>query len=96
MIERKELFSMPFYKKTYFTGSYLGMHYRIEKKSLEDTSCFFATVFPGPYNFETTDDAFMSSESFDFSEEGLDNVCTWLNEKYLSDVDTWDKGTLIY
>ena len=31
MIERKDLFSIEFYKRSPFTGSYRGMHYRLEK-----------------------------------------------------------------
>ena len=41
MIERKDLFTIPFYKKTHFSGSYQGMHYRFdvvsdEKKTAKD------------------------------------------------------------
>ena len=49
MIERKDLFTIPFYKKTHFSGSYQGMHYRIERIEQDDQTALRATVCPGPY-----------------------------------------------
>lgn len=49
MIERKDLFSIPFYNKTQYTGSHLGMRYRIEKHVEDDSTTLLATWWPGPY-----------------------------------------------
>ena len=40
MIERKDLFTIPFYKKTHFSGSYQGMHYRIERIEQDEKKHF--------------------------------------------------------
>ena len=51
MIQRKDLFSIPFYNKTQYTGSNLGMRYRIEKHVEDDSTTLLATWWPGPYCF---------------------------------------------
>lgn len=102
MIERKDLFTIPFYKKTYFTGSYRGMRYRIEQFSrpLSDTppdsekepemiTVLKATVFPGPYCFDVVPETEKTSAEFDFSEEGIENACRWLNEQYEAGREKW-------
>ena len=43
MIQRKDLFSIPFYNKTQYTGSHLGMRYRIEKHVEDDSTTLLAT-----------------------------------------------------
>ncbi len=40
------------------------------------------TTWPGPYNFETTDDSLKVSARFEFSNEGLDAVTDYLNQFY--------------
>ena len=57
MIERTDIFNINFYKKERFHGSYKGMHYRIEKYEPEEGDTVLrVTVWPGPYNFDTTPD----------------------------------------
>lgn len=56
MIQRKDLFSIPFYNKTQYTGSNLGMRYRIEKHVEDDSTTLLATWWPGPYCFTATPD----------------------------------------
>ncbi len=45
MIQRKDLFSIPFYNKTQYTGSNLGMRYRIEKHVEDDSTTLLATWY---------------------------------------------------
>ena len=55
MIARTDIFNINFYKKERFHGSYKGMHYRIEKYAPEEGDTVLqVTVWPGPYNFDTT------------------------------------------
>lgn len=100
MIERKDLFSIPFYKKTHFSGSYLGMRYRIERiehpstEEVKDTTPenvtrFLVTVFPGPYCYDVVPEEEKTSAEFEFSETGLCDVCDWLNEQYNSQIEKW-------
>ena len=77
MIEKKDLLSLEFYKKAPFTGSFKNMRYRIEKS--EDGAFLIATTYPQPFCFDVTPDDQKTSESFEFSDEGLGAVCDWLN-----------------
>lgn len=103
MIERKNLFSIPFYKKTFFNGTDKGMHFKIERKeeTLTDENGeekketkFKVTVWPGPYCFDKTKDDVKYSKDFVFSTEGLDEICDWLNEQYEEKKDIWKKVTM--
>lgn len=89
MIERIDLFQIPFYKKTCYTGSYLGMHYKIEHVKEEDNECLRATTWPGPYCYASTDDSKKTSADFAFTTEGIDEACVWLNEQYEAHTDIW-------
>ena len=89
MIERKHLLSIPFYKKTCFYGSWKGMHYRIQKEEKEEGACFEVVVWPGPYNMAKTPQEKWQKEEFTFSEEGLDEICAWLNQTYEKQIEIW-------
>ena len=93
MIKRGDLFHLSFYKKERFTGSFQGMRYLITKASESDASeasdVLRATTYPEPYNYEHTSSEDMTSHDFPFTEEGLDQVCDWLNEQYHAQADYW-------
>lgn len=82
-IERMDIFHIPFYKKTWFHGSFKGMHYRIEGIDTDDGKKLRVTTWPGPYNFDNTDDSLKESALFPFSDEGLDDVTEYLNQYHL-------------
>lgn len=84
MIQKQDLFNTRFYDKSCFYGSFQGMHYRIEKISDDDGSHFQVTTWPGPYNYETTSDDLKKTESFPFTEDGLQEACDYLNQTYES------------
>lgn len=85
MITSEDILNMNFYKKEKFTGSFKGMRYLIKKdRSDDDADIFRVTVWPGPYNFETTDDSEKTSAAFPFTEEGQKQVVGWLNEQWSS------------
>ena len=81
MIERSDLLALNFYKKSPFTGSMKNMRYRIEKVSEDDVDLFKATTYPKPFCFDATPDEDKTSETFEFSEDGLNAVCDWLNSR---------------
>ncbi len=86
-ILRTDIYNIRFYEKSPFYGSWHGMHYRImgvesAEGAGEAEQKLCVTIWPGPYNFETTDDALKVSEYFDFSNEGLDAVAEYLNAYY--------------
>ena len=81
MIARTDIFNINFYKKERFHGSYKGMHYRIEKYAPEEGDTVLrVTVWPGPYNFDTTPDEQKTSASYPFTDDGLTEVCDYLNK----------------
>lgn len=90
MIQRKDVLSIPFFKKSGFAGSYLGMRYRIAKVQREgqEQEELQAVVWEAPYSFGTT-----SSEKeyreFPFSEEGICQAVDWLNERWEQEQERW-------
>ncbi len=86
MIEKSELMPLNYYKKSVFTGGYRGMRYRIEKAEEE----FLVTIWPEPYNFETTKEEKKQSCRFAFSEEGKEALTEWLNQQYCDRQKEWE------
>ena len=97
MIERNALYHVPFYKKTDFTGSYMGMHYKLGKVTIEQevdgsptqSTLLKATVWPGPFCYDATPDEKKESEAFEFSNDGITAACDWLNRKYSEKEDLY-------
>ena len=54
MIQRSDILSMEFLKKSEFTGGYQGMRYRLEGVDGETGRQLKATIWPEPFNFFTT------------------------------------------
>ncbi len=84
MISRNALYHIPYYNKAAFTGSYLGMRYKLEKVKGDGDSAdtLKATVWPGPFCCDATPDEQKEAESFDFSDDGIAAACNWFNQKY--------------
>lgn len=100
MITNDDILNMNFYKKEKFTGSYQGMRYLIKKDSEEipsdspDTPAekkdiFHVTIWPGPYNFASTEDSKKTSATFPFTPEGKQQVVDWMNDQWLSRKEEW-------
>ena len=79
MIKRTDLFALDFYKKSVFTGSDKKMCYRIERVGDDDICKFQATMWEGPFNYETTPEEKKSRHLEEFSEEGLCSLVEWMN-----------------
>lgn len=86
MIEKSELMPLNYYKKSVFTGGYHGMRYRIEKVEEE----FLVTIWPEPYNFETTEEEKKEYQRFAFSEEGKEGMVQWMNQQYSERQEVWE------
>lgn len=82
MIELDGMVSIPYLKKTVFTGSFQGMRYQIKKISGEDGDKIQAAAWPGPYIFSVTEDEKKTFREFPFSGEGLLESIDWLNQHY--------------
>lgn len=85
MITSDDILNMNFYKKEKFTGSYLGMRYLIKKED----DIFHVTLWPGPYNYESTPDEKKTVAAFPFTPEGKQQVVDWLNEQWESRQGEW-------
>lgn len=87
MIERIDLFHLPFYKKEAFTGSDRGVRFWIGKAEIEkgeegeekDTETVLRVIlWPEPFALKHTDDEKKIKKDFSFSEEGLDEAYEWI------------------
>lgn len=93
MIDLTGDISIPFLKKSRFTGSYLGMRYMLRKQErvLEEAvgeepakteNVIEAVIWPEPLNYEMTAEDKKHSRDFAFSPMGLKDAIAWLNEEY--------------
>ena len=71
MMDRIDLFHLPFYKKEAFTGSDRGIRFWIGKVTVGEEE-------EEPYAWKHTPDEQKISKDFAFSEEGLDEIYEWL------------------
>lgn len=84
MIERIDLFHLPFYKKEAFTGSDRGIRFWIGKTEIqrenpeEKDTALRAIVWPEPFALKHTADEKKIHKDFPFSEEGLDQAYEWI------------------
>lgn len=81
MIDLTGLVSIPFLKKSRFTGSCCGMRYQLQKGDGEEGPVLSATIWPEPYNWETTADEKKHSRDFSFDTEGISEAVAWLNQE---------------
>ncbi len=96
MIERNTLYHLAFYQKSYFSGSFRGMRYRIEKQTEAGSDpLFLVTIFPGPLCFDATPAEKKKAKTFPFTEEGLSEICAYLNESYAGSPALWEEGKRI-
>ncbi len=84
MLEQKDLASLPFLKKSPYTGSYKEMRYRIQKEEQEDGLALKVFAWKGIFCFDKTPLENMIQETFSFSKEGLIEIRDWLDEQYKS------------
>lgn len=57
------------------------MRYCLEKKTgeEEETEELLVTVWPGPYGYDATPEEKKRTETFAFSEEGIESAIGWMN-----------------
>lgn len=79
MIQREDILSLEFLKKTEYTGSHGGMRYRLEGVTAEEGKRLKATLWPEPFAYAATPDEQKQSEEFEFSEEGIQAAVDWMN-----------------
>jgi len=82
MIEYETLLSLPFLKKSRFTGSERGMRYCVKMVDREGISMLEASVCPGPFSIDATRKELFCSMDFPFTNDGKKEAVDWLNQEY--------------
>ena len=82
LIDLTGMISIPYLKKTVFTGSEKGTNFMIRKISGEEgePDKIQAVTWPGPFIFSVTEDEKKTYQEFEFSEDGIKAAVAWLNE----------------
>ena len=92
MINRQDILSMEYLKKTEFTGSHQGMRYRLEGVSAEDGKKLRVTVWPEPFNFFMTPAQEKESAEFSFDEDGVTDAVGWMNDRLFEEAERWKQA----
>lgn len=92
MIQRSDILSIPYLKKSAFTGSCQGMRYRLEKVVVEEAEVLRAVIWEGPYCYDISKEEDRESNEFPFSEEGICQAAEWLNERWQQEKERWYKA----
>ncbi|WP_432628234.1 hypothetical protein [Brotaphodocola sp.] len=85
--------SIPYLKKSRFTGSFRGMRYLLEKgeRIIEEAQgeepaktepVIHAVIWPEPFNYEVTEEEKKHSRDFTFTTDGIWEAVAWLNEEH--------------
>ena len=90
MIQRDDILSMEYLKKTEFTGCHQGMRYRLEKVEIDGEKRLKCTIWPEPFNFFTTPEEQKESELFNFEEDGVTDAVAWMNDRLFEEKERWD------
>lgn len=92
MIQRADILSMEYLKKTEYTGCHQGMRYRMEGITEEEKKKLKVTVWPEPFNFWKTPEEQKTSELFTFDEDGIVDAIAWMNDRLFEDKDKWENA----
>ena len=102
MIERKDILSIPYLKKTTFTGSHEGMRFRfavVKKESDQngqEKSVLEIVGWEGPYGYDATPEEKKRRIETEFSEQGIAQGIDWLNGLWEAEPETWKKAKTNY
>ena len=92
MIQREDILSMEYLKKTEYTGCHQGMRYRLEAASDEEGKRLKVTVWPEPFNFFRTPEEQKTSALFSFDEDGIVDAIAWMNDRLFEDKERWERA----
>ena len=92
MIQRDDILSMEYLKKTEFTGCHQGMRYRLEGVESEEGKQLMVTVWPEPFNYFKTPDEQKTSTFFSFDEDGVMDAVAWMNDRLFEDKEKWENS----
>lgn len=97
MIQREDILSINFLKKTEYTGCHRGLRYRLEGISAEAAAAdaeksgialpenaeklLKTTVWPEPFNYQCTPEEKKRYAFFSFDEDGVVDAVGWMNDR---------------
>lgn len=74
------LYSILYYERSVFKGSYRGMNFYLQKGGEEEHPVLVATAWRGPFAYDCTEEEKYVKE-FPFSDEGIGQADAWLTEQ---------------
>mgnify|MGYP001382477509 FL=1 len=87
MIQRDDILSMEYLKKTEFTGCHQGMRYRLEQtadpEDPEGGKKLLVTVWPEEKK---------QRAMFSFDEDGVVDAVGWMNDRLFENKKLWDEA----
>ena len=95
MIERKDILSIPYLKKSAFTGSYEGLRFRfaaVKRKTEseeQEQQVLQIKAWEAPYSYDATPEEKMKSMDMEFSENGIQQGIDWLNGLWEAEPERW-------
>ncbi len=91
MIQRNDILSMEYLKKTEFTGCHQGMRYRLEGATdAAGEKKLRCTVWPEPFAFFKTPDEKKETAEFSFGEDGVAEAICWMNGMLSEKKEIWE------
>ena len=91
MIQREDILSIEYLKKTEFTGCHQGMRYRLEGVSCDGgEKKLRCTVWPEPFNFYKNSEEEKEKAEFEFGENGVTEAIAWMNGRLSEERDRWE------
>ena len=85
-LQRSGFMPINYLKKESFTGSFLGMRYKMMKAQIEEEDhqkdVLRVVHWPEPYGFDATDEEKKRQKDFSFDEDGIQQGIDWLNQSY--------------
>lgn len=93
VIQRSDILSMEYLKKTEFTGCHQGMRYRLEGITAGEGKELKVTVWPEPFNYFKTPEEQKESACFSFDEDGVTDAVAWMNDRLFEEKDKWDHAS---
>lgn len=80
VFQRKDLFTLNYYKKKPYTASCNGTRIRLFLADEGENKVLKLATWPEPFAYDKTADDLKSFRSFPYSEEGILEIISWLNE----------------
>lgn len=79
MLQREEILSIGYLKKTTFSGSSEGMRFLLKKETKEEDTVLLVYAWPEPFSFDHTPSEQILSCEKAFTEDGIQDAVQWLN-----------------